>query len=141
LQFPGVFFVYQLKIRSLYLEIVGRVIGMTNEFVVFGFRNLANLTLEIVHLRPRQINAQLQEEPSEQQRKRIFCLIQKFAGVFPIQVSLAEMLKLPNLTDKEECVLRMYESDVFEKTDEAYRAQMKAMEASAIRNRNDIRAA
>ncbi len=112
------------------LEIVGRVIGMTNEFVVFGFRNLANMTLEVVHLRPRQINAQLQEEPSAQQRKRIFCLIQKYAGVFPIQVSLAEMLKLPNFTDKEECVLRMYESDSFEKTLEDYKAEMKALEIS-----------
>lgn len=112
------------------LEIMGRVIGMTNEFVVFGFRNLANMTLEVVHLRPRQINAQLQEEPSAQQRKRIFCLIQKYACVFPIQVSLTEMLKLPNLTDKEECVLRMYESDSFEKTLDDYKAEIKALEIS-----------
>ena len=114
------------------LEIVGRVIGIKNEFVVFGFRNLANMTLEVVNLRPRQIDAQLQNEPSAQQRKRIFCLIDKFAGVFPIQVSLAEMLKLPNLTDSEECVLRMYESDLYEKNLEAYNAEMKALENLAF---------
>ncbi|MCC5670122.1 hypothetical protein LC653_41620 [Nostoc sp. CHAB 5784] len=121
--------VYQFKKRLRpELEIVGRVIGITNEFVVFGLRNLVNMNLEIVNLRPRQIDAELQDEPSASQRKRIFHLMQKFSDVFPVQVSLAELLKLPNLTDKEEVLLRMYESDVFEKTWEDYKTQMKAME-------------
>lgn len=134
--------VYQFKKRLRpELEIVGRVIGITNEFVVFGLRNLVNMSLEIVNLRPRQIDAELLSEPSASQRKRIFCLMQKFSDVFPVQVSLAELLKLPNLTDKEEVLLRMYESDVFEKTWEDYKTQMKAMEVSTNRNKDNIRAA
>ncbi|MEH2362714.1 hypothetical protein [Nostoc sp.] len=123
------------------LEIVGRVIGITNEFVVFGLRNLVNMSLEIVNLRPRQIDAELQDEPSASQRKRIFHLMQKFSDVFPVQVSLAELLKLSNLTEKEEVLLRMYESDVFEKTWEDYKTQMKAMEVSTNREKDNIRAA
>lgn len=123
------------------LEIVGRVIGITNEFVVFGLRNLGNMSLEIVNLRPRQIDAELQDEPSASQRKRIFHLMQKFSDVFPVQVSLTELLKLPNLTDKEEVLLRMYESDVFEKTWEDYKTQMKAIEVSINRKKDKICAA
>ncbi len=89
----------------------------------------------------RQIDAELQDEPSASQRKRIFHLMQKFSDVFPVQVSLAELLKLPNLTDKEEVLLRMYESDVFEKTWEDYKTQMKAMEVSTNRKKDNIRAA
>lgn len=134
--------VYQFKKRLRpELEIVGRVIGITNEFVVFGLRNLGNMSLEIVNLRPRQIDAELQDEPSASQRKRIFHLMQKFSDVFPVQVSLAELLKLPNLTDKEEVLLRMYESDVFEKTWEDYKTQMKAMEVSTNRKKDKICAA
>ncbi|MHC5760438.1 ParB N-terminal domain-containing protein [Nostoc sp.] len=134
--------VYQFKKRLRpELEIVGRVIAITNEFVVFGLRNLVNMSLEIVNLRPRQIDAELQDEPSASQRKRIFHLMQKFSDVFPVQVSLAELLKLPNLTDKEEVLLRMYESDVFEKTWEDYKTQMKAMEVSTNRKKDNIRAA
>ncbi len=134
--------VYQFKKRLRpELEIVGRVIGITNEFVVFGLRNLGNMSLEIVNLRPRQIDAELQDEPSASQRKRIFHLMQKFSDVFPVQVSLAELLKLTNLTDKEEVLLRMYESDVFEKTWEDYKTQMKAMEVSINREKDNIRAA
>ncbi|AVH68338.1 hypothetical protein [Nostoc sp. 'Peltigera membranacea cyanobiont' N6] len=134
--------VYQFKKRLRpELEIVGRVIGITNEFVVFGLRNLGNMSLEIVNLRPRQIDAELQDEPSASQRKRIFHLMQKFSDVFPVQVSLAELLKLPNLTDKEEVLLRMYESDVFEKTWEDYKTQMKAMEVSKNRKKDKICAA
>ncbi|WP_375506976.1 hypothetical protein [uncultured Nostoc sp.] len=134
--------VYQFKKRLRpELEIVGRVIGITNEFVVFGLRNLGNMSLEIVNLRPRQIDAELQDEPSASQRKRIFQLMQKFSDVFPVQVSLAELLKLPNLTEKEEVLLRMYESDVFEKTWEDYKTQMKAMEVSTNRKKDKICAA
>ncbi|MHC0067231.1 hypothetical protein ACWATR_30700 [Nostoc sp. UIC 10890] len=134
--------VYQFKKRLRpELEIVGRVIAITNEFVVFGLRNLGNMSLEIVNLRPRQIDAELQDEPSASQRKRIFQLMQKFSDVFPVQVSLAELLKLPNLTDKEEVLLRMYESDVFEKTWEDYKTQMKAMEVSTNRKKDKICAA
>ncbi|OYE01173.1 hypothetical protein [Nostoc sp. 'Peltigera membranacea cyanobiont' 232] len=134
--------VYQFKKRLRpELEIVGRVIGITNEFVVFGLRNLVNMSLEIVNLRPRQIDAELQDEPSGEQRKRILHLMQKFSDVFPVQVSLTELLKLPNLTDKEEVLLRMYESDVFEKTWEDYKTQMKAMEVSTNREKDNIRAA
>jgi len=134
--------VYQFKKRLRpELEIVGRVIAITNEFVVFGLRNLGNMSLEIVNLRPRQIDAELQDEPSASQRKRIFHLMQKFSDVFPVQVSLAELLKLPNLTDKEEVLLRMYESDVFEKTWEDYKTQMKAMEVSTNRKKDKICAA
>lgn len=104
-------------------------------------RNLVNMSLEIVNLRPRQIDAELLSEPSASQRRRIFCSMQKFSDVFPVQVSLAELLKLPNLTDKEEVLLRMYESDVFEKTWEDYKTQMKAMEVSVNRNKDNIRAA
>ncbi|MBW4685565.1 MAG: hypothetical protein KME40_10810 [Komarekiella atlantica HA4396-MV6] len=134
--------VYQFKKRLRpELEIVGRVIGITNEFVVFGLRNLVNMSLEIVNLRPQQIDAELQDEPSASQRKRILHLMQKFSDVFPVQVSLTELLKLPNLTDKEEVLLRMYESDVFEKTWEDYKAQMKAMEVSIKRKKDNVRAA
>ncbi|MBN3957914.1 hypothetical protein [Nostoc sp. NMS8] len=134
--------VYQFKKRLRpELEIVGRVIGITNEFVVFGLRNLGNMSLEIVNLRPRQIDAELQDEPSASQRKRILNLMQKFSDVFPVQVSLTELLKLPNLTDKEEVLLRMYESDVFEKTWEDYKTQMKAMEVSTNRKKDKICAA
>jgi hypothetical protein len=134
--------VYQFKKRLRpELEIVGRVIGITNEFVVFGLRNLVNMNLEIVNLRPRQIDAELQDEPSASQRKRILHLMQKFSDVFPVQVSLTELLKLPNLTEKEEVLLRMYESDVFEKTLEDYKTQMKAIEVSTNRKKDNIRAA
>ncbi|MBD2214558.1 hypothetical protein H6G27_32605 [Nostoc linckia FACHB-104] len=134
--------VYQFKKRLRpELEIVGRVIGITNEFVVFGLRNLVNMNLEIVNLRPRQIDAELQDEPSAEQRARILHLMEKFRDVFPVQISLAELLKLPNLTDKEEVLLRMYESDVFEKTWEDYKSQMKAMEVSTNRKKDNIRAA
>jgi len=134
--------VYQFKKRLRpELEIVGRVIDITNEFVVFGLRNLVNMSLEIVNLRPRQIDAELQDEPSASQRKRILNLMQKFSDVFPVQVSLTELLKLPNLTDKEEVLLRMYESDVFEKTWEDYKTQMKAMEVSTNRKKDKICAA
>ncbi|MFQ4143965.1 hypothetical protein [Chlorogloeopsis sp. ULAP02] len=134
--------VYQFKKRLRpELEIVGRVIGITNEFVVFGLRNLVNMSLEIVNLRPQQIDAELQDEPSASQRKRILHLMQKFSDVFPVQVSLTELLKLPNLTEKEEVLLRMYESDVFEKTLEDYKTQMKAIEVSTNRKKDNIRAA
>ncbi|MEH2148457.1 MAG: hypothetical protein V7K63_09910, partial [Nostoc sp.] len=103
--------------------------------------NYPHERLQIVNLRPRQIDAELQDEPSASQRKRIFHLMQKFSDVFPVQVSLTELLKLPNLTEKEEVLLRMYESDVFEKTWEDYKTQMKAMEVSTNRKKDNIRAA
>ncbi|MEA5517145.1 hypothetical protein [Nodularia sp. UHCC 0506] len=131
---------FQTRLRPEW-EIMGRVIGITNEFVVFGLRNLVNMNLEIVNLRPREIDAELQDEPSAEQRQRIFHLMQKFSDVFPIQVSLAELLKLPNLTDKEEVLLRIYESDVFEKTWENYKNQMQKIEVAMNSHRDNIRAA
>jgi ParB-like chromosome segregation protein Spo0J len=67
---PNQVYLFSERVRPD-LEVTGRVVKITNEFVVFGFRNLVNMTLEIINLRPKQINAQLVEEPSMSQRERI----------------------------------------------------------------------
>lgn len=88
------------------LERSGRVIKITNEFIEFCFRNFKTNDLETISLRPQNVDATLQEEPSMQERERIFRLLQKFGSIYPMRVALTEMLNFPNLTLLEETIPR-----------------------------------
>lgn len=103
--------VYHFKKRVRpHLEICGRVIKITNEFIEFGFRNFKTNDLETINLRPQQVDAYLEEEPSMQERARIFRLLQKFGSIYPLRVGLTEMLNFPNLTMEEERFLTFIET-------------------------------
>lgn len=79
----------------------GRVIDITNEFVVFGFRNMSTWRLKVVHLRPRDIRAEQVADSESERRQRIFALMEKYSDVESIISALESLLKLPNLTYKE----------------------------------------
>lgn len=87
----------------------GRVIDITNEFVVFGFRNMSTWRLKVVHLRPRDIRAELVADSEIQRRQKIFSLIEKYSDVESIVCALESMLKFPDLSFKDENHLRMIE--------------------------------
>ncbi|GJD22599.1 hypothetical protein RIVM261_075550 [Rivularia sp. IAM M-261] len=96
----------------------GRVIDITSEFVVFGFRDMSNWRLKVVHLRPRDIRAEVITDSETQRRLRIHALMEKYNCVEPIAVSLETLLKLPDLTYQEEAYLQTlefnYDNNVFE---------------------------
>jgi hypothetical protein len=83
---------------------------------VFAFRNLKTFYLETIHLRPQQVDATLQEEPSMEQRLRVSRLLQKPDLIYPVRVALDEMLKSPNFTIGEEALVRLLESGKLEET-------------------------
>jgi hypothetical protein len=97
-------------------ESCGRVIKITNEFIVFAFRHLKTFNVETINLRPQQVDATLQEEPSMEQRSRVSRLLQKPDLIHPVRVALAEMLKPPNFTVGDEALLRLFESGKLEET-------------------------
>ncbi|MFL9458346.1 hypothetical protein AB0758_45935 [Tolypothrix bouteillei VB521301_2] len=92
----------------------GRVIKITNEFIEFGFRNFKTNDLETISLRPQNVNAILQEEPSTQERERILQLLQKFRLIYPVRVALTEMLNFPHLILEEERYLAFLETGQLE---------------------------
>ncbi|MUG94117.1 hypothetical protein F7734_17660 [Scytonema sp. UIC 10036] len=91
-----------------------RVIKITNEFVIFAFRNSKTNDLETISLRPSSIDATLQEEPSVKERARILRLLEKFGSIYPLRVALTEMLKITNLTMEEERFLAYLETGKYE---------------------------
>jgi hypothetical protein len=91
-----------------------RVIKITNEFVMFAFRNSKTNNLETISLRPSSIDATLQEEPSVQERERILQLSEKFSSIYPLRVALIEMLNITNLTMEEERFLAYFETGNYE---------------------------
>lgn len=107
--------VYQFKKEQRSgLERCGRVIKITNEFIEFGFRNFKTNDLETISLRPSNVDATLQEEPSMQERERIFRLLHSFGSIYPVRVGLTEMLNFPNLTLEEERYLAFLETGKLE---------------------------
>lgn len=107
--------VYQFKKEQRpHFSKQGRVIKITGEFVVFAFRNFKTNDLEAINLRPQNVNATLQEEPSMQERERIFRLLEKFGSIYPLQVTLTEMLNITNLTLEEERYLAFLETGKLE---------------------------
>jgi hypothetical protein len=108
-------------------EICGRVIKMTNEFIEFGFRNLSSMSLETLNLRPQQVDAFLVEEPSVEERKRIFRLLQKPDLIYPVRLALAQMLKLPHLTMEEEAFLRLLEGGKLEQMIEQRKIELEML--------------
>ncbi|RUS94957.1 hypothetical protein DSM106972_092080 [Dulcicalothrix desertica PCC 7102] len=90
-------------------SLCGRVIDITNEFVVFGFRNMTNWRLKVVHLRPRDIRAELVADSETQRHQRIFSLMEKHHFIEPIASGLSSLLKLPDLTYEEEAFLHNIE--------------------------------
>lgn len=92
----------------------GRVIKITNEFIEFGFRNFKNNYLETMSLRPSNVDATLQEEPSMQERERILRLLEKLGSIYPVRVSLTQMLNFPHLTLEEERYLTLLETGKLE---------------------------
>ncbi|NJM73389.1 MAG: hypothetical protein HC862_26505 [Scytonema sp. RU_4_4] len=99
------------------LEIRGRIIRITDAFVEICSRNLSNMCIEKLRLRPEQIDACVVEEPSGLLRERIQKLLQQ--SLFHIErVMLMEMLKAPILTADEVMYLEYIESrDVKKKVD------------------------
>jgi hypothetical protein len=65
-------------------------------------------------LRPSNVDATLQEEPSMQERERIFRLLHSFGSIYPVRVALTEMLNFPNLTLEEERYLAFLETGKLE---------------------------
>ena len=108
--------VYQFKKEQRSgLERSGRVIKITNEFIEFGFRNFQTDSLETISLRPSNVDAiLLQEEPSMKDREKIFRLLQKLGSIYPVRVTLTEMLNLPHLTLEEERYLAFLETGKLE---------------------------
>ncbi len=102
-------YMFSEETRPKDCSLAGRVVDITNEFVVFGFRNMSSWRLEIVRLRPKDIRAQVTSELSSGQRLRIYSLMNQYVLIEPVMVSLEALLKLPELTYKEEAYLRMLE--------------------------------
>lgn len=82
-------------------SLCGRVIDITNEFVVFGFRDMTNRRLKVVHLRPRDIRAEVVTDSETTIRQRVFSLLEQYSNVEPIAVALENLLKVPDLTYEE----------------------------------------
>ncbi|BDA71653.1 hypothetical protein CAL7716_058190 [Calothrix sp. PCC 7716] len=80
---------------------IGRVIDITEEYVVFGFRNITNRRLVVVNLHPGDIHAKLIADSEAQIRKRIFALMDKYSDVYPLMVTFEHALKFPDLTRQE----------------------------------------
>jgi hypothetical protein len=120
--------VYQFRERLRpEFEICGRVIKITNEFIEFGFRSLSSMSLETVNLRPQQVDAFLVEEPSMEERKRIFRLLQKPNLIYPMRLAVTEMLKFPHLTMEEEAFLRLLEGGKLEEMIEQRRIELEML--------------
>lgn len=108
-------------------SLVGRVIDITNEYVVFGFRNMTNWRLKVVHLRPRDIRAEVIADSETQRRLRIHALMEKYSCVEPIAVSLDTLLKLPDLTYQEEAYLQTLEFNYDNNVKEVQRSLFAAV--------------
>lgn len=80
---------------------IGRVIDITDDYIVFGFRNITNRRLVVVNLHPRDIHAKLISDSEAHIRKRIFALMDKYSDVFPLMVTFEHALKFPDLTVEE----------------------------------------
>ncbi|BDA76136.1 hypothetical protein CAL7716_103020 (plasmid) [Calothrix sp. PCC 7716] len=107
--------------------LVGRVIDITNEFVVFGFRGMSNWRLKVVHLRPRDIRAEVITDSETQRRLRIHALMEKYSCIEPIAVSLETLLKLPDLTYQEEAYLQTLELNYDSNVKEVQRSLFTAV--------------
>lgn len=108
-------------------SLCGRVIDITNEYVVFGFRNMTNWRLKVVHLRPRDIRAELIADSEIQRHLRIHTLMEKYGCVEPIAVSLETLLKLPDLTYQEEAYLQTLEFNYDNNVKEVQRSLFAAV--------------
>ncbi|BAZ18678.1 hypothetical protein NIES4071_105630 (plasmid) [Calothrix sp. NIES-4071] len=80
---------------------IGRVIEITYDYVVFGFRNITTRRLVVVNLHPRDIHAKLISDYYAQIRSRIFALMNKYSDVYPLMVTFEHALKFPDLTIEE----------------------------------------
>lgn len=100
-----------------------RVIKITDEFVVFAFRNSKTNGLETMSLRPSNIDATLQEEPSVKERARVFRLLEKYNSIHPLRMALIEMLNVTNFTMEEERLLALFETGYYEQMVEERKIQ------------------
>ena len=116
----------------------GRVIKITDEFVVFAFRNSKTNDLETMNFRPSNIDATLQEEPSAKERARIFRLLEKFGSIYPLRMALTEMLNVTNLTMEEERFLAYFETGEYE---EMIKERFVEFEIARNQKTGDFRAA
>lgn len=92
-----------------------RVTKITDEFVIFAFRNQKTHELENIGFRPSNINATLIDEPSVPERERINRLLEKFSHVYFIRRTLDDMLtNITNFTMDEERLLALYETGFYE---------------------------
>ncbi|BDA71612.1 unknown protein [Calothrix sp. PCC 7716] len=108
-------------------SLCGRIIDITNEFVVFGFRNMKTWRLKVVHLRPKDIRAELVADLETQRRQRIFSLLEQYSDVESIVAALEAMLKFPDLSFKDENHLRMIERHYEESLQEVKRTLWKGL--------------
>lgn len=90
-----------------------RVIKITDEFVTLAFRNQKTLELETIGFRPSNIDATLIEEPSMEERERIYRLLEKFDYIYPLRAMLIEMLNITNFTMQEERILAFFETGLY----------------------------
>ncbi|BAZ18677.1 hypothetical protein NIES4071_105620 (plasmid) [Calothrix sp. NIES-4071] len=90
-------------------SLYGRIIDITNEFVVFGFRNMTTWRLKVVHLRPKNIHAELVPDSETQMHQKIFSLMEQYSNIEPIASGLESLLKLPSLTFQEIAYLQNVE--------------------------------
>jgi len=91
-----------------------RVIKITDEFVVFAFRNSKTYALETLGMKPANINVTLQDEPSVRERERVYQLLEKFSHVYPLQMMFTAMLDITNFTLEEERILADFETGRYE---------------------------
>ncbi|MEC4818611.1 MAG: hypothetical protein SAK29_35860 [Scytonema sp. PMC 1069.18] len=92
----------------------GRVIKITDKFVVFAFRHSKTNLLETINIRPHNIEATRLEEPSMKDRERILRLLEKYSSIHPLRVALTEMLNTTYLTMEEERFLAYFETGGYE---------------------------
>ncbi|RUS94958.1 hypothetical protein DSM106972_092090 [Dulcicalothrix desertica PCC 7102] len=88
---------------------IGRVIDITDDYVVFGFRNTTSRRLKVVNLHPKDIHAKKIVDPDTQVRKRVFSLLENYSSVQCAQIGLESLLKLPDLTCEDVAFLNATE--------------------------------
>lgn len=126
--------VYQFKKepRPDYYKLA-RVIKITDEFVVFTFRNQKTHDLETMGLRPSNlIDATLMEEPSALERERVYRLLDRFSHVFTLRSMLNQMLTITHFTAEEHVMLAYLETGIYEQMFESHKLEQEIMAKNAL---------
>jgi hypothetical protein len=106
---------------------IGRIIDITEEYVVFGFRNITTKRLVVVNLHPSDIQAKLISDSEAQTRSRIFALMNKYSDVYPLMVTFEHALKFPDLTIEEVAFLDSVELHFDDSLREVKRSHFKVV--------------